>query len=79
MSEQFKPGDKVHWTHVSQKGRQISMTRREGTIESIDGALAIVRGERKNWQYQVALARLRLDGQRGQIDDFVDAVRESAR
>lgn len=69
-------GDYVHWTHVSQRGRSISMTRREGIIEAIDGELAIVRTG-KNRQVQVAVARLRLDGQRGQIDEFVGAMREA--
>ena len=74
----MKSGDKVHWTHVSQRGRQITMTRKEGTIEAIDGALAIVRSA-TNYRYQVAVARLRIEGQRGQIDDFVDTVREAGK
>lgn len=74
----MKSGDKVHWTQVSTRGRTMSMQRREGTIESIDGALAIVRTA-GNRQVQVALARLRLDGERSQIDEFVEGVREAHR
>lgn len=74
----MKPGDKVQWTHVSQRGRELSMTRREGIIETIDGEHAIVRSA-SNRRTRVALARLRLDGQRGQIDEFVEAVREASR
>lgn len=74
----MQPGDKVEWTHISQRGRTISMVLREGTIEAIDGGLAIVRTG-KNRQVQVALARLRLDGQPSQIDEFVGAIREAGK
>lgn len=69
-------GDRVQWTHVSQRGRTMSMSLREGTIEAIDGALAIVRTG-KNRQVQVAMARLRAMGQPTQIDEFMGAMREA--
>lgn len=72
------PGDKVQWTHVSQRGCTVSMVLREGTLEAIDGALAIVRTA-SNRQVQVAVARLRLTGQRSQIDEFVEGMREAHR
>lgn len=74
----IQPGDHVHWTHISQRGRTISMARREGVIEGIDGGLAIVRSG-KNRRVQVAVARLCLDDQPSQIDEFVDAMREASR
>lgn len=74
----MNPGDRVHWTHVSQRGRTMSMVLREGVLESIDGELAIVRTS-KNRQVQVAAACLRLDGQPSQIDEVVGALREAHR
>lgn len=74
----MKPGDRVQWTHVSQRGRTMSMSLREGVLESIDGELAIVRTS-KNRQVQVALARLRPVNQLSQIDEFVGALREANR
>jgi hypothetical protein len=71
-------GDQVHWTHVSTRGRTLSMTRREGTITAIDGPMATVRTSGKR-QVQIAVARLRLDGERSQIDEFVEGVRQAAR
>lgn len=78
MSEQFKPGDKVHWTHTSAQGRSISMTRREGTIVEINDQIAVVLTSSKRRIY-IHTSRLRLNGRRGQIDEFVDAVREAHR
>jgi hypothetical protein len=71
-------GDAVHWTHTSQCGRTLSMVRREGTIEAIDGAMATVRTAGKR-HVQIAVARLRVDGQRGQIDEFVEGMRAATR
>lgn len=74
----MNPGDRVHWTHVSQRGRTMSMTLREGVLESIEGDLALVRTG-KNRQVRIAVARLWLDGQPSQIDEFVGALREAHR
>lgn len=71
-------GDRVQWTHVSQRGRTMSMSLREGTIEAIDGELAIVRTG-TNRQVQVALARLRTMGQPTQLDEFMGVMREANR
>lgn len=71
-------GDKVSWTHVSQRGRTMSMTLREGVIEQINGAVATVRTPSKR-QVIVDIRRLRLEGQESQISEFVGAMRESAR
>ena len=72
----MKPGDRVEWTHVSQRGRAVSMVLRSGTIEAIDGALAIVRTA-SNRQVHIAVARLRRVGQPSQIQEFVEAMREA--
>lgn len=36
-------GDKVTWTHTSQRGRSISMRRMDGVIVAIEGGTATVR------------------------------------
>ncbi len=74
----MQPGDKVHWTHVRQQGREVSLERRDGTIETIDGKDAVVRSG-SNRRTRVALARLRLDGQPGQIDELIEAARGANR
>lgn len=74
----MNPGDKVQWTHVSTRGWSMSMRLREGTLESIEGELAIVRTS-SNRQVQVAVKRLRAKGQRSQIDEFVEGIRDAHR
>ena len=54
------------------------MSLREGIIEALSGDVAIVRragGRRES----VAVSRLRLPGQRSQIDEFAEAVFAAAR
>jgi hypothetical protein len=54
------------------------MVRREGTIEVLMGDIACVRTSGGR-QVQIAVARLRLDGQRSQIDEVVEGMREASR
>lgn len=73
----MKVGDKVTWTHCSTRGRTLSMRLREGVIEELSGCKAIVRksgGRRES----VAIARLRSPGQKSQITEFVEIIRETS-
>jgi hypothetical protein len=74
----MQAGDKVHWTQVSQRGRVLSMQRREGTIETIEGDLAQVRTSGRR-RVTIAVARLRADQQPGQIDELIGAMRDAHR
>jgi hypothetical protein len=77
MSNQLKPGDKVHWTHVNQGKRVLSMRRREGVIVEVDDKGAFVRySQRTVW---IELERLRTEGQPSQVSEFVEAMVESSR
>ena len=71
----MRVGDKVTWTHCTSRGRTLSMRLREGVVEELDESKAIIRkssGRRES----VAIARLRLPGQKSQITEFVEIIRE---
>ena len=73
-------GDKVSWTHVSTSSRTISMKLREGTVIKINNGIATVKPVARNSRAtQVDIRRLRLEGQKSQIMEFVEAVREAHR
>jgi hypothetical protein len=70
--------DAVQWTHVSHRGRSLSMQLRRGTVESITDGVALVRkasGRRES----VTLVRLRRPDETTQITEFVEAVRHSGK
>jgi hypothetical protein len=67
-------GQAVHWTHVSQRGRALSMQRREGVVEAISGELATIR-QKSGRKAIIAVVRLRAEQQESQIDEFVQAMR----
>jgi hypothetical protein len=71
----FKPGDRVHWTQTSARGRSLSMTRREGVVVavSLGGDVADVRIA-SGKVLQLYTRVLRHEGERGQIDEFVEGV-----
>lgn len=71
-------GDKVEWTHVSTGRGSLSMTLREGTIEQIKGDVALVRTPGRRL-VEIAVRRLRSEGQESQIGEFVSGMRENAR
>ncbi len=73
----MNPGDKVQWTHTSRRGRVMSMTLKEGVIESIAEDVAIVKAGRNNRRVEIALARLQFRGQRSEIDAVMERVREA--
>jgi len=70
----MKKGTKVSWTHVSQRGRTLSMILRKGVIDSIDNDYAIIRKSNGKTE-RVALARLRTEGQKSQITEFIEIMR----
>lgn len=70
-------GDKVSWTHVSMSGRALSMSLREGTVIEINDDIATVKPvARSSRATQVDVRLLRLEGQKSQITEFIEAVRE---
>lgn len=72
MTNQIKIGDKVHWTHVSQGKRTLSMRRREGAVVEIDDKGAFVRvGQKTTW---IELDRLRTVSQKSQVTEFVETM-----
>ncbi len=74
----MQSGDKVSWTKVSQRGRSLSMTLQEGTLETIMGDIACVRLKNGS-QERVAVKLLRVEGQQSQIGEFVEALRKAHR
>lgn len=74
---QIKVGDKVHWTHVNQGKRVLSMRRREGVVVEIDDKGAFVRvGQKTTW---IELHRLRSMAQKSQVTEFVEAAVEASK
>lgn len=74
----FKEGDTVHWTHASKRSQSVTMQRREGEIVEVDDRKAKIRkaNGRTIW---VALKRLRKPGEKSQVTEFVEAMREAGR
>jgi hypothetical protein len=76
--DQIKVGEGITWTHVSKRGKSLSMSLRCGTVEAIEGDMATVirpSGRRE----KVELKRLRRPGQKSQITEFVEVVMEANR
>lgn len=74
----MKPGDKVTWTRTRLSGRSLSMQVKEGTVQSIGfDNIAMVKVGRRVWP--VHTSRLRPAGEKTQLTEFVEAVRENAR
>lgn len=74
---ELKPGDHVYWTNSSRHGRRISMTAKEGTIESIDQGIAKVRYGKKSIKL-LPVSQLSLKEQPTDIDRMMAAVRHAA-
>ena len=78
-------GDYVTWTHVGGGGLIIDMRLQEGTVTAInEQGIATVKPPVKppaktSKSVLVAVARLRLPGQKSQITEFVEAVVEANR
>jgi hypothetical protein len=77
MSE-IKVGDQVSWTHVGGGSKTITMSLREGMVESIAGAVATVK-KKSGRRERIMLVCLRTKGQKSQITEFVEAVVEANR
>lgn len=74
----IKVGDTVRWTQTSTRRRIISMTLREGTVESITGEIATVRYGKKS-RKDIHVTRLSLAGTPTDIDRVIRAVREATQ
>lgn len=76
----MKVGDTVQWTHVSQRGRKLSMSLRQGVIDgfSADGKHAHVRYGKKT-VLKVLAKRLRPLDAPTQLGEFVEALRDASR
>ena len=74
-------GDKVSWTQVGGGGLIIDMRLREGTVTAIDeqGIATVKPPAKKSKSVRVAVSRLRLPGQKSQITEFIEAVKEANR
>jgi hypothetical protein len=72
----MKIGTLVSWTHVSQRGRTMSMSLRAGVIDAINGNMATVR-KRNGKTEEISIRRLRVEGQPSQLGEFVEAMREA--
>lgn len=71
-------GDTVRWTQTSTRRRIISMTLREGTVESITGEIATVRYGKKS-RKDIHVTRLSLAGTPTDIDRVIRAIREATQ
>jgi len=73
-------GDRVQWTHVSASGRSISMSLREGVIESFigSGAFAIVK-KRSGRRDRIKTTNLQPLGEKSGVANFMDAMIEANR
>jgi hypothetical protein len=76
--EDIKVGTKVSWTHVSKRGRVVSMSLREGAVTALMGGVAQVQKPSGKTE-EIAVRRLRVEGQPSQIGEFVEGMRIRAR
>ena len=78
MSNTIKVGEGITWTHVSKRGKSLSMSLRCGTVEAVEGDMVTVirpSGRRET----VELKRLRRPGQKSQITEFVEVMVEAGK
>lgn len=67
-------GDRVSWTHVASNTRTLSMRLRKGTIVAITGDMSEVKTD-SGKRVIIETRRLRLDGEKSQISEFIEAIR----
>lgn len=72
-------GSQVTWTHVSQRGKTLSLKTKSGTVEGIAGDMATVITGRNNRRVPVPLKALREQGQRTHLTDVVEGFMEAHR
>lgn len=75
---EIKLGEGITWTHISKRGKSLSMSLRCGTVEAIEGNMVTVRRPSGSLE-KVELKRLRRPGQKSQITEFVEAIMEANR
>lgn len=71
----FAPGTQVTWTHVSKRGRTVSMTLREGVVVSDEGVTVTVR-TKNGRSDQIAASALRIVGEKSTLTEFIETVFE---
>lgn len=76
MEDRIRPGVKVHWAKVSQRRREVSMVRQDGTVVSVEGDKATVRRS-SGRTTTVPVKQLRLEGEQGHVDEFVRGVHDA--
>ena len=73
----MKPGDKVQWTETTGSGRRsISMRLKTGTLERIEGKIAIVKLPGGHLKL-VGAELLQPKGARSSITEFVELMRQA--
>jgi len=70
----FKPQDQVTWTHVSKRGRTVSMSLKEGAVLSVADGLAMVKSKRGTRCYTSPVANLRHVGTKSTMTELCDEV-----
>jgi hypothetical protein len=70
----LQPNDRVTWTHVSKRGRTVSMSLKQGVVLSVAGGLAMVKSERGTRHYTIPLVNLRRVGEKSTLTEFCDEV-----
>lgn len=76
--DEIKLGEGITWTHVSKRGKSLSVSLRCGIVEAIDGDMVTVIRPSGNRE-TVELKRLRRPGQKSQITEFVETLMEANR
>lgn len=74
----IQEGQQVTWTKFSRRGRNVSMSLREGIVQALVGDQAVIKkasGKRET----VAIKRLRTKEQASQITEFIEAMRDSIK
>jgi hypothetical protein len=67
-------GERVTWTHVSKRGRSVTMSLKQGVVLAVAGGLATVKSERGTRYYTIPLANLRRVGEKSTLTEFCDEV-----
>ena len=69
----IKVGTPVHWTTFSKGKGAFSLSRKDGTVTTVEGEVAKVR-TRGGRTMRIGISRLRLAGEPSQVTEFIEAV-----
>ena len=70
------PGDKVSWTHVSRRGRTISMTLKNGTVVNVMCETTLVKIS-SGRLVEIPTSKLRRMDEKSDITKFIEALKET--